>query len=146
MVATLKSLGQKTSEESATIASTSHARRLNHSKQTPAESDTEIRKRKLMKIAPKLPFDIDLYHWEDKDLKAPSVEMYALYNMDKYLVYLLLTLLCESVEMMFDTELKRMGTSFGHHHRIEVVKLLMILMASLRCVLELSSSRVNLSQ
>lgn len=46
------------------------------SSNNPEDTSVEsMRKRKLLKIAPKLPFDIDLYHWEDKDLKAPSVEM-----------------------------------------------------------------------
>ena len=40
---------------------------VNHKK---AESN---RKSKLLSIAPKLPFDIDLYHWEDEKLIAPTV-------------------------------------------------------------------------
>ncbi|KAL1139191.1 hypothetical protein AAG570_009250, partial [Ranatra chinensis] len=41
---------------------------------TSSASDTILsRKEELLKIAPKLPFDIDLYHWEDENLKAPTV-------------------------------------------------------------------------
>lgn len=29
------------------------------------------RKKKLLEIAPKLPFDVDLYHWEDENLQTP---------------------------------------------------------------------------
>jgi hypothetical protein len=36
---------------------------------------TSERKERLLRLAPKLPFDIDLYHWEDKDLKAPAIQM-----------------------------------------------------------------------
>lgn len=35
----------------------------------------ESRKQKLMKHAPKLPYDVDLYHWEDEKLTAPTIEM-----------------------------------------------------------------------
>ncbi|KAK6618789.1 hypothetical protein RUM43_013180 [Polyplax serrata] len=31
------------------------------------------RKSKLLKVAPKLPFDIDLYHWEDENLTTPTL-------------------------------------------------------------------------
>ncbi|XP_075237928.1 UV-stimulated scaffold protein A-like isoform X2 [Lycorma delicatula] len=31
------------------------------------------RKKKLLTVAPKLPFDIDLYHWEDENIKAPTL-------------------------------------------------------------------------
>lgn len=31
------------------------------------------RKKKLLKTAPKVPFDIDLYHWEDEHLTAPTL-------------------------------------------------------------------------
>ncbi|XP_039279161.1 UV-stimulated scaffold protein A [Nilaparvata lugens] len=42
---------------------------------TSKETNQEIneRKRKLLEKAPKLPFDIDLYHWEDTELKAPTI-------------------------------------------------------------------------
>lgn len=31
------------------------------------------RKKKLLALAPKVPFDIDLYHWEENDVKAPTL-------------------------------------------------------------------------
>lgn len=31
------------------------------------------RKKELLKIAPKRPFDIDLYHWEDEKLPTPTI-------------------------------------------------------------------------
>ena len=31
------------------------------------------RKANLLAKAPKLPFDIDLYHWEDQNLEAPAI-------------------------------------------------------------------------
>ncbi|XP_014254639.1 UV-stimulated scaffold protein A-like isoform X2 [Cimex lectularius] len=39
----------------------------------PEGSETKSRKSELLKIAPKLPFDIDLYHWEDENLQAPKI-------------------------------------------------------------------------
>ncbi|XP_034240893.1 UV-stimulated scaffold protein A-like isoform X2 [Thrips palmi] len=36
-------------------------------------SSEDIRKAKLLSIAPKLPFDIDLYHWEDEKVEAPTL-------------------------------------------------------------------------
>lgn len=33
------------------------------------------RKDKLLQQAPKVPYDIDLYHWEDENLVAPSIEL-----------------------------------------------------------------------
>nr|CAD7202880.1 unnamed protein product [Timema douglasi] len=38
-----------------------------------AISSEETRKAKLLAIAPKLPFDVDLYHWEDEKLTAPTM-------------------------------------------------------------------------
>nr|CAD7570905.1 unnamed protein product [Timema californicum] len=38
-----------------------------------ATSSEETRKAKLLAIAPKLPFDVDLYHWEDEKLTAPTM-------------------------------------------------------------------------
>ncbi|CAG7727803.1 unnamed protein product [Allacma fusca] len=40
-----------------------------------ASQEVGDRKSKLLSIAPKLPFDVDLYHWEDTDLHAPSIEV-----------------------------------------------------------------------
>jgi len=39
------------------------------------KNEDQLRKEKLLKIAPKVPYDVDLYHWEDENLKAPTVEM-----------------------------------------------------------------------
>jgi len=36
-------------------------------------SEEDARKAKLLSIAPKLPFDIDLYHWEDEKVEAPTL-------------------------------------------------------------------------
>lgn len=36
-------------------------------------SNEDARKAKLLSIAPKLPFDIDLYHWEDEKVEAPTL-------------------------------------------------------------------------
>ncbi len=77
-MATLKSLH----EEGEKFKSSQHTKDSNITntsqalKRSSSSIEEETRKRKLLKIAPKLPFDIDLYHWEDKDLKAPSIEMY----------------------------------------------------------------------
>ena len=38
----------------------------------PGPSDEDSRKAKLLSVAPKLPFDIDLYHWEDEKIEAPT--------------------------------------------------------------------------
>ena len=40
--------------------------------ENPGPSDKDDRKVKLLSIAPKLPFDVDLYHWEDENLEAPT--------------------------------------------------------------------------
>ena len=47
------------------VPSTSKDNSLPHSE--------ESRKAKLLAVAPKLPFDIDLYHWEDDRIKAPTM-------------------------------------------------------------------------
>lgn len=39
------------------------------------------RKRKLLEIAPRLPFDIDLYYWEEENLSAPILLPLVLINM-----------------------------------------------------------------
>lgn len=36
-------------------------------------SNADGRKAKLLTIAPKLPFDVDLYHWEDEKVEAPTI-------------------------------------------------------------------------
>jgi hypothetical protein len=43
------------------------------SKDSSLPSSEENRKAKLLAVAPKLPFDIDLYHWEDDRIKAPTM-------------------------------------------------------------------------
>lgn len=40
------------------------------SKQT---SEKLSRKEKLLQVAPKIPFDVDLYHWEDQNIAAPTM-------------------------------------------------------------------------
>ncbi len=81
-MATLKSLHEE-GEKFKSSQQTKDSNITNNTSQAlkrPSSSiEEETRKRKLLKIAPKLPFDIDLYHWEDKDLKAPSIEMYYYY-------------------------------------------------------------------
>ncbi|GLG98966.1 UV-stimulated scaffold protein A [Gryllus bimaculatus] len=52
---------QKT-EEIECLPSTSHK-----------NQSTQSRKQKLLSVAPKLPFDIDLYHWEEEKLAAPTM-------------------------------------------------------------------------
>ncbi|CAL8079947.1 unnamed protein product [Orchesella dallaii] len=41
----------------------------------PSKDSRESRKERLLKCAPKLPYDVDLYHWEDEKLTAPSIEI-----------------------------------------------------------------------
>lgn len=36
-----------------------------------SERNTFERKRKLLEVAPKLPFDVDLYYWEEENLSTP---------------------------------------------------------------------------
>jgi hypothetical protein len=43
------------------------------SKDNSLPSSEESRKAKLLAVAPKLPFDIDLYHWEDDRITAPTM-------------------------------------------------------------------------
>jgi len=43
------------------------------SKDNSLPQSEESRKAKLLAVAPKLPFDIDLYHWEDDSIKAPTM-------------------------------------------------------------------------
>jgi hypothetical protein len=33
----------------------------------------ECQREKLLAVAPKIPFDIDLYHWEDDKIQAPTM-------------------------------------------------------------------------
>ncbi|ODM91767.1 UV-stimulated scaffold protein A [Orchesella cincta] len=40
-----------------------------------SRGSSESRKERLLKCAPKLPYDVDLYHWEDEKLTAPSIEI-----------------------------------------------------------------------
>ena len=46
---------------------------LDQTSPNPSSSTSNDRKSKLLKIAPKLPFDIDLYHWEDQSLSVPTL-------------------------------------------------------------------------
>ncbi|XP_067008915.2 UV-stimulated scaffold protein A isoform X2 [Anabrus simplex] len=39
----------------------------------PSTSSGTDRKSKLLAVAPKLPFDVDLYHWEDENITAPTM-------------------------------------------------------------------------
>jgi len=43
------------------------------SKDNSLPQSEESRKAKLLAVAPKLPFDIDLYHWEDDRIEAPTM-------------------------------------------------------------------------
>jgi hypothetical protein len=43
------------------------------SKDNSVSISEESRKAKLLAVAPKLPFDIDLYHWEDDKIQAPTM-------------------------------------------------------------------------
>ncbi|XP_063228388.1 UV-stimulated scaffold protein A-like isoform X2 [Bacillus rossius redtenbacheri] len=43
------------------------------SRPSTSQTDEGGRKAKLLAIAPKLPYDIDLYHWEDEKLTAPTM-------------------------------------------------------------------------
>jgi len=43
------------------------------SKDNSLSQSEESRKAKLLAVAPKLPFDIDLYHWEDDRIEAPTM-------------------------------------------------------------------------
>jgi len=43
------------------------------SKENSLPQSEEGRKAKLLAVAPKLPFDIDLYHWEDDRIQAPTM-------------------------------------------------------------------------
>ncbi|KAJ9579239.1 hypothetical protein L9F63_024655, partial [Diploptera punctata] len=43
------------------------------SKEDPPPPVQESRKAKLLAVAPKVPFDIDLYHWEDENIKIPTM-------------------------------------------------------------------------
>lgn len=53
-----------------------HSRQSTEIKVSPGSSQQptkKSRKDKLLESAPKLPYDIDLYHWEDDNLKAPTL-------------------------------------------------------------------------
>lgn len=39
----------------------------------PLEEKVVERKRKLLEMAPRLPFDIDLYYWEEENLSVPTL-------------------------------------------------------------------------
>lgn len=39
----------------------------------PQPGPSGSRKERLLAVAPKLPYDVDLYHWEDEDLKTPKL-------------------------------------------------------------------------
>lgn len=41
--------------------------------QNSTESQVLDRKQKLLAVAPKRPYDIDLYHWEDEKLPVPTM-------------------------------------------------------------------------
>lgn len=43
------------------------------SKDTSVSISEESRRAKLLAVAPKIPFDIDLYHWEDDKIQAPTM-------------------------------------------------------------------------
>lgn len=43
------------------------------SKDNTESTSEEGRKAKLLAVAPKLPYDIDLYHWEDEKIQAPTM-------------------------------------------------------------------------
>ena len=43
------------------------------SKEDPSLAMLDSRKAKLLAVAPKVPFDIDLYHWEDENVKVPTM-------------------------------------------------------------------------
>lgn len=81
-----------------------------------------------MSCAPKLPYDVDLFHWEDEKLVAPSIEMYVhneIYqrkDIGRFCLYKLLPLIVSV------SELKRMVINFGHRHKIEQEKELKIRM------------------
>lgn len=49
----------------------SQSTRSSNDQKEPKEQND--RKKKLLEIAPKLPFDIDLYHWEEENLSAPML-------------------------------------------------------------------------
>jgi len=72
--ATLAKLNCKRKIRSESEVQRSTSSNISETDTTSSFTETD-RKAKLLKVAPKIPFDIDLYHWEDKDLKAPSVEM-----------------------------------------------------------------------
>ncbi|XP_014283526.1 UV-stimulated scaffold protein A [Halyomorpha halys] len=52
---------------------TSHAEDTPKSQPGPSNVQINDRKKKLLEVAPKLPFDIDLYHWEDEKLATPTM-------------------------------------------------------------------------
>jgi hypothetical protein len=43
------------------------------SKDNSVSISEESRRAKLLAVAPKIPFDIDLYHWEDDKIEAPTM-------------------------------------------------------------------------
>jgi hypothetical protein len=43
------------------------------SKANPVSISEETQRAKLLAVAPKIPFDIDLYHWEDDKIQAPTM-------------------------------------------------------------------------
>ena len=40
----------------------------------PPEREKQERKRKLLEVAPKVPFDVDLYYWEEENLSTPMLQ------------------------------------------------------------------------
>lgn len=72
LAASLARLRAQQATTSSNAVSDFHDQRPGTSKQLSAE---ESRKQKLLRTAPKLPYDVDLYHWEDEKLVAPSIEM-----------------------------------------------------------------------
>jgi hypothetical protein len=66
--------------EGALIRGSSRNTKANEEEPVPSTSkDNSVsmsegsRKAKLLAVAPKLPFDIDLYHWEDNKVQAPTM-------------------------------------------------------------------------
>lgn len=54
-------------------ASTSAAVVTDCESQSSTEPQVLDRKQKLLAVAPKRPYDIDLYHWEDEKLPVPTM-------------------------------------------------------------------------
>lgn len=77
LAASMATLKAKQSTSSTTKCGTSSNVGANQKPTTSRDLvNEESRKQRLLKCAPKLPYDVDLYHWEDEKLVAPHVEMY----------------------------------------------------------------------